>query len=69
MTTERYTTVAEVAESIGVTPPAVYKWIKSGKLEAYQFGDVYRIPVEAWERFKAESRVKGNDKQAAVGGR
>jgi excisionase family DNA binding protein len=59
-TTERYLTVAEVAASIGVTLPAVYKWIKAGKLEAYQFGDAYRIPAEAWERFKAASRVKAS---------
>lgn len=58
MTTDRFYTVAEVAEKIGVTAPAVYKWIRSGKLEAYQFGDAYRIPVDAFERFKAASRVK-----------
>lgn len=58
MTTDRFYTVAEVAEKIGVTSAAVYKWIRSGKLEAYQFGDAYRITEEAYKAFKAASKVK-----------
>lgn len=58
MTTERYLTVAEIAKEYRVTAAAVYKWIRTGKLEAYQLGDAYRIPVEAWERFKEASKVK-----------
>lgn len=65
MTTDCYMTVAEVAAKLGVTAPAVYKWIKTGKLEAYQFGDVYRITPDALEAFKKASKVKAEVKAAA----
>lgn len=58
MTTDRFYTVAEIAKELGVTAPAVYKWIRSGKLEAYQFGDAYRITEEAYKAFIDASKVK-----------
>lgn len=52
-----YYTAPQVAKMLGVTNMSVNRWIRAGKLKAYKFGRVYRIPVEEFERFVRESKV------------
>lgn len=40
---DEYYTIEEVANLLKVTYLTVYRWIKSGKLEAYKAGKQYRI--------------------------
>ena len=48
-------TVSEVAEWGRVHPKTVYRWIKDGKLEAFQFGPrSYRVPENALEQFLSQ---------------
>lgn len=63
----QYYTAHEVADLAEVTVQGVYKWIRAGKLEAYQFGRAWRIPRAAWETFKASGHSRPSDKEAAAG--
>lgn len=40
-------TIAEVAEMLRVSRMTVWRWIRSGRLQAYRVGKQYRIPEEA----------------------
>jgi excisionase family DNA binding protein len=59
---ERYATLPEVAERLKVSRRTVYRWIKNGDLDAYQFGREYRITESALKDFlKAHrTRAKGD---------
>ena len=60
-----YYTANEIADMARVTVQAVYKWIRTGRLDAYQFGGAWRIPRVAWEQFKTTShRANSTDKPA-----
>ncbi len=51
----RLYTVEEVARLFGVSPVAVRKWIRSGRLRGFKNEvSVYVIPEEEVERFKNE---------------
>ncbi|MFN4046408.1 MAG: helix-turn-helix domain-containing protein [Acidilobaceae archaeon] len=51
----RLYTVEEVAKLFGVSPVAVRKWIRSGRLRGFKNEvSVYVIPEEEVERFKNE---------------
>jgi excisionase family DNA binding protein len=58
---ERYATLPEVAERLKVSRRTVYRWIKSGDLNAYQFGREYRITESALKQFldAHQFRAKG----------
>lgn len=43
MEEEKYYTIEEVAEMLKVAYLTVYRWIKTGKLEAVKAGKQYRI--------------------------
>ena len=43
MIKENYYTIEEVSNTLKVAYLTVYRWIKSGKLKAYQVGRLYRI--------------------------
>ncbi len=43
--------VEELAEKLRVNKMTVYRWIKSGKLEAYKMGKEYRIGTSIYETF------------------
>jgi excisionase family DNA binding protein len=60
---ERYATLPEVAERLKVSRRTVYRWIKNGDLNAYQFGREYRITESALKEFLGahEFRAKGGD--------
>ena len=55
---ERYATLPEVAERLKVSRRTVYRWIKSGDLEAYQFGREYRITDSALKEFLEAHRLR-----------
>lgn len=61
----QYYTAPQVAELAEVTVQAVYKWIKTGRIEAYRFGGTWRIPRAAWDQYKADNR---NTKASTGGG-
>ena len=44
-------TVQEVADLLGVHWQTVLKYIRDGKLEAFQMGNRYRIPASAYKSF------------------
>ena len=52
----RFFTVAEVAESIGVSVRTVRRWIKRGELVAHHFGAVVRIAESDLKAFIARHR-------------
>jgi excisionase family DNA binding protein len=60
---ERYLTLPEVAERLKVSRRTIYRWIKSGDLDAYQFGREYRITESALKDFLEahRARAKGED--------
>ena len=60
---ERYLTLPEVAERLQVSRRTVYRWIKNGDLDAYQFGREYRITESALKDFLEAHRfrAKGGD--------
>jgi excisionase family DNA binding protein len=43
-------TPKQAAEVFQVSQQTVYRWIQSGRLEAKQIGDQYRIPADAIRR-------------------
>lgn len=40
-------TINEVAAVLKVRPTTVWKWVRSGRLQAYRLGRLYRIPKDA----------------------
>jgi excisionase family DNA binding protein len=55
---ERYLTLPEVAERLKVSRRTIYRWIKSGDLDAYQFGREYRITESALKDFLEAHRFR-----------
>ena len=55
---EHYLTLPEVAEQLKVSRRTVYRWIKSGDLDAYQFGREYRITESALKDFLEAHRFR-----------
>jgi excisionase family DNA binding protein len=55
---ERYATLPEVAERLKVSRRTVYRWIKNGDLDAYQFGREYRITESALKDFLEAHRTR-----------
>jgi excisionase family DNA binding protein len=54
---ERYATLPEVAERLKVSRRTVYRWIKNGDLNAYQFGREYRITERDLQDFLKRHRT------------
>ena len=46
----RYLTVAETARYLRIVPQTVYRWCRTGKLQALKIGKAWRIPAEQLER-------------------
>lgn len=56
----RYLTTGDAARACDVSLVAVKKWIRQGKLRAIRTpGGHFRIPVDEFERFRAEYRFGG----------
>jgi putative molybdopterin biosynthesis protein len=51
MNEEQYYSIEEVAKMLKVAYLTVYRWIRSGKLEAVKAGKQYRIKKRELEKF------------------
>ena len=61
-------TVREIAERFGRSPQTVRDWIKSGKLQAYQFnGREYRVTNAALAEFEERQRQRRDRKPPCRG--
>ncbi len=55
---ERYLSLSEAADALGISERTAYRWIDSGKLRAYKPGRDYRIPESAIREAVEESEVR-----------
>ena len=62
---ERYLTLPEVAERLKVSRRTIYRWIKSGDLNAYQFGREYRITESALKDYLEAHRFRAKGEEDA----
>lgn len=53
---EQYYTINEIAEMLKVAYLTVYRWIISGKLEAYKVGKQFRISHTDFNKFLEASK-------------
>lgn len=53
MSDERFAPAKEIADYFGVTPAAIYKYTKLGKIHARRIGGAVRITREEFEYIKA----------------
>jgi excisionase family DNA binding protein len=58
---ERYMTVPEVAERLGVSRHTIYKWIRQKHLSAYRLGHEIRITDSALKEFLEARRTDRED--------
>ncbi len=57
---DKYYTIQEIADILKVNYMTVYRWIRAGKLEAYQLQKQYRIREADFKKFmKANKKVAG----------
>jgi len=54
----KFYTIQEIADILKVDYMTVYRWIRSGKLEAYQVQKQYRIRGTDFEKFMEASKAK-----------
>lgn len=54
---ERYYTTQEIADLLKVVYMTVYRWIRAGKLEAYQVEKQYRIREADFKKFMEANKV------------
>ncbi|MEM3442258.1 MAG: helix-turn-helix domain-containing protein [Candidatus Bathyarchaeia archaeon] len=62
MNNEKFYLIKEIAKTYRVTPEAVLKWIKEGKLKAIRIGGVWRIPESALQEFIKASMEERKEK-------
>jgi len=55
-----YLTVAQAAETAGVTPRRITALISAGRLAAERLAGVWFIPKAEWNRFSSVERKPGN---------
>ena len=53
---ERFFTIADVAEFVGMSARTVRRWIKNGELVAHRFGTAVRIAESDLKAFTAQHR-------------
>ena len=53
----KYYTIQEIADILKVDYMTVYRWIRAGKLEAYQVQRQYRIRGVDFEKFMEASKT------------
>jgi len=57
---QEYYTVQEIADMLRVDYMTVYRWIRAGKLEAYQVEKHYRIKESDFKKYMEASKVSRN---------
>lgn len=58
MADDTYYTISEVAKLLKVVYLTVYRWIRAGKLQAFQVEKQYRIKKHDFESFVQRYKVK-----------
>jgi excisionase family DNA binding protein len=53
---EEHLSLREAADALGISEVSARRWVKSGRLEAYQPGRKYLIPISAVEELLQETR-------------
>jgi len=53
----KYYTIQEIADILKVDYMTIYRWIRAGKLEAYQVQRQYRIREVDFEKFMEASKT------------
>ena len=53
----KYYTIQEIADILKVDYMTVYRWIRAGKLEAYQVQRHYRIKESDFQKFMEASKT------------
>lgn len=61
---ERLLKCDEVAERYGVKVKTVWEWIRTGKLEAFSTGKIYRVSEKHLKEFEKRNSTKGVKKNA-----
>lgn len=51
---DRFYTIDEVAELLGLSSQTIRKLVKEGRIKAIRLGHAYRIPMESIENLKNE---------------
>lgn len=59
---EEFYSIKEVAELLKVAYLTVYRWIRAGKLTAFQVGKQYRVNKIDYEAFVKINKVKVKEK-------
>jgi excisionase family DNA binding protein len=57
---DKYYTIQEIADILKVDYMTVYRWIRAGKLEAYQVQKHYRIKESDFQQFMEASKTTLN---------
>lgn len=55
---EEFYTLHEVADLLKISYMTVFRWVKAGKLEAYQIGKQYRVKQSTINTFIEKKKVK-----------
>ena len=58
MQQEEFYTAQEIADKLRVNIMTIYRYIKSGKLNAYKTGKDFRIEKKEFDRFLLSSKTK-----------
>ena len=51
----------EISTQLKVSDRTVRNWIETGQLKAYRFGNQYRIDIDDFEKFKAQSIINNQN--------
>jgi excisionase family DNA binding protein len=54
---DKYYTIQEIADILKVDYMTVYRWIRAGKMEAYQVQKQYRIREDDFQKFMEASKA------------
>ena len=54
-------TTQEISTQLKVSDRTVRNWIETGQLKAYRFGNQYRIDIDDFEKFKAQSIINNQN--------
>jgi len=58
---DKYYTIQEIASMLKVAYMTVYRWIRAGKLGAYQVQRQYRIGESDFEKFMEANKANSKD--------
>jgi excisionase family DNA binding protein len=59
--TERWLSVAEVSEHLGVAPDTIYRWIAAGRMPANRIGRQWRFSLSDVDQWVRSQTAKASD--------